>query len=86
MTELAFVERGEALQVRCTALGKLPKGKSAKSHLAYSGEKNQRSELVRRVLDIVAKGVITRLAELERVRRGELKETGVRRPESGAPE
>jgi len=81
VTELVIEERGDALQVRCTALGKLPKGKRAKSHLAFSGEKSQRSELVRRVLDIVAKGVITRLAELERVRRGDLKENGLRRVE-----
>jgi hypothetical protein len=86
VTELAIEEHADALRVRCTALGKLPKGKSAKSQLAYSGDKNQRGELVRRVLDIVAKGVITRLAELERVRRGDLRETGIRRPESGAPE
>jgi hypothetical protein len=86
VTELAIEEGKEALLVRCTALGKLPKGKSAKSHLAFSGDKSQRSELVRRVLDIVAKGVITRLAELERVRRGDLRRAGVRRPESAAPE
>jgi len=86
VTELSIEEKGEALLVRCSALGKLPKGKSAKSRRSYSGDKNQRDELVRRVLDIVAKGVITRLAELERVRRGDLKATGVRRPESDAAE
>jgi hypothetical protein len=82
VTELTFIEGEGVLLVRCTAIGKLPKGKSAKSRLSFSGEPNKRSELVKRVLDIVARGVITRLAELERVRRGELTQSGVRAPVS----
>ena len=82
VTELSFIEEEGVLRVKCTAIGKLPKGKSAKSRLSFSGEPNKRSELVKRVLDIVARGVITRLAELERVRRGELPQSGVRAPVS----
>ena len=86
VTELALVEESGVLKVRCSAIGKLPKGKSAKSKLSFSGDPNQRSELVKRVLDIVARGVITRLAELERVRRGELTQSGVRSPVSDSPD
>lgn len=73
------VENG-VLRVRCTAFGKLPNGKRAKSHLDYGGAANARDAVVKRVLEIVARGVITRLAELERVRRGELDRSGVRSP------
>jgi hypothetical protein len=82
VTELTLTEEEGVLRVRCTAVGKLPKGKTAKSRLSFSGDPHKKSELVKRVLDIVARGVITRLAELERVRRGELKQSGVRAPAS----
>jgi hypothetical protein len=82
VTELSITPKDDVLLVSCTAVGKLPKGKSAKSHLAYSGEPSKRNDLVRRVLDIVARGVITRLAELERVRRGDLHQSWVRAPRS----
>ena len=80
VTKLELAEKDSVLHVTCTAIGKLPKGKSAKSHLAFSGEPRKKNQLVRRVLEIVARGVITRLAELERVRRGDLKQSGVRAP------
>jgi hypothetical protein len=73
------VENG-VLRVRCTAVGKLPNGKRARSRLSYGGAPNARQDVVKRVLEIVARGVITRLAELERVRRGELDRSGVRPP------
>ncbi len=70
-----FVERLElreeagVLHVTCTALGRLPKGKSAKSQIVFGGDPHERKKVVERVLDIVARGVVTRLAELERARR-----------------
>ena len=70
-----FVERLElreeagVLHVTCTALGRLPKGKSAKSHIVFGGDPRERKKVVEHVLDIVARGVVTRLAELERARR-----------------
>lgn len=57
------------LRVRCTALGRLPKGKSARSHIEFGGSPAERQALMRRVLEIVARGVVTRLAALERERR-----------------
>jgi len=70
LEELSITEEGGVVRVRCTALGQLPKGKVARSRLAFSGAPAERRELVRRVLEIVARGVIGRLAELERIRRG----------------
>jgi hypothetical protein len=78
VAELTFERQGDVLRVRCTAVGKLPGGKSAKSNLSFGGDPNQRNRVVERVLEIVARGVITRLAELERVRRGDLGQSRVR--------
>lgn len=80
VSELTIVEDGDVVRVRCTALGKLPRGQAAKSHLAFSGEARKRRQVVEHVLDIVARGVVTRLAELERIRRGDLGRSGVRAP------
>ncbi len=62
------VERG-VLKVRCTALGRLPKGKTARSKLEYGGDPQAAHEVIDHVLTIVARGVLTRLADLERERR-----------------
>jgi hypothetical protein len=67
--ELDLREEAGVLHVTCTALGRLPKGRSAKSHIAFGGDPHDRRKVVERVLEIVARGVVTRLAELERARR-----------------
>ncbi len=67
--QLDLREEGGVLHVSCTALGRLPKGKSAKSHIVFGGDARERKKVVEHVLDIVARGVVTRLAELERARR-----------------
>jgi hypothetical protein len=67
--ELAVTEEGSVIRIRCEATGWLPKGKTAKSKLSFGGAPKERADLVRRVLAIVARGVVTRLAELERQRR-----------------
>ncbi len=67
--QLDLREENGVLHVTCTALGRLPKGKSAKSHIAFGGDPRKRKQVVERVLDIVARGVVTRLAELEKARR-----------------
>jgi hypothetical protein len=69
--ELEASERGGVLSVRCTALGRLPGGKSARSHIAFGGNPRQRERVLKNVLEIVARGVVTRLAALERERRAE---------------
>lgn len=67
---LEVERRDGVVTVTCTARGQLPKGKKATSELRFSGAPHEGSKLIRRVLDIVARGVLTRLAEMERVRRG----------------
>jgi hypothetical protein len=67
--ELRITEEAGVLRVRCTALGRLPRGKSARSHLDFGGDPKNRRAVVERVLEMVARGVVTRLAALERERR-----------------
>jgi hypothetical protein len=72
VTKLDFRVEGDVLQVTCHAKGQLPKGKTAKSTLTFGGPLDERNAVVKRVLEIVARGVVTRLAEMERIRRGDL--------------
>jgi hypothetical protein len=77
---LVVVEQDGILRVSCTAVGRLPKGKTAKGSLSFGADPRRRNREVVKVLQIVARGVLTRLAELERVRRGDLDHSRVRRP------
>lgn len=77
---LDLAERDGVVEVTCSALGRLPKGKAARSRLTYSGAAAQRGRVLRTVLDVVARGVLTRLAEMERVRRGDLQPSHARTP------
>lgn len=70
VTELKYTLIDGALRAHCAAVGRLPGGQTAKSELSFSGHPSERTALTKRVLEIVARGVITRLAELERRRRG----------------
>ncbi|MDX2053951.1 MAG: hypothetical protein SFV15_16230 [Polyangiaceae bacterium] len=66
------IEKSDGLvRVSCRATGQLPKGKRAKSAISFGGDPKTRDALVHKVLGIVAQGVIARLAELERARRGQ---------------
>lgn len=60
---------GDVLRVYCSATGELPGRKTATSRLEFSGDPSQRQKLALQVLDIVARGVITRLAQIEHARR-----------------
>ena len=68
--ELTFHLDKGALTVSCTALGMLPGGRAAQSALTYSGSASARKQVTEKVLEIVARGLITRLSEVERRRRG----------------
>lgn len=70
VTELQFSVEGRVLRIHCEAMGRLPRGQQARSELSFGGAATERTELIEQVLEIVARGVITRLAELERRRRG----------------
>lgn len=69
VTQLQVSREGDVLQVECTMLGKLPNDKSARSRLSFGGSAKARRAVLSQVLEIVARGVVTRLAELERERR-----------------
>ena len=67
--QLTLRPKANALEVSCSARGELPGGRRARSRLVYGGDPKQPRKLVERVLEIVARGVVGRLAELERTRR-----------------
>ena len=58
------------LKVRCTALGELPHRRTARTELVFGGDRANEQRLVKQVLEIVARGVVSRLSALERARRG----------------
>jgi hypothetical protein len=66
---LRIESRGDVLRVFCEATGELPRRKNATSRLEFSGHPSKRRQLVKRVLEIVARGVVTRLAQMEHSRR-----------------
>lgn len=78
--ELSTEVTDGVLHVRCTAYGELPHGKTAKSHLEFGGAPSKRNKMIEHMLEIVSRGVITRLAEMERVRRGDLRRRRIRAP------
>jgi hypothetical protein len=66
---LSVEQRGEVLHIRCSARGELPRRRAARSQLSYGGNVKNRKKLLLRVLEIVARGVVSRLADMERARR-----------------
>src|SRR5690606_13919234 len=61
VTELSFSLSDGVLGVRCSAVGRLPGGQTAKSDITFGGAPGERTRLVKKVLEIVARGVVTRL-------------------------
>lgn len=78
---LKVANQKDVLKVECDAEGILPGGRTAKSRLSFGGDPRNHSKVIRHVLTIVARGVIARLAEMERVRRGHLPDQDVRTPD-----
>lgn len=69
LEELNVTIENGVYTVHCTALGRLPKGKSARSKLVLGGDPQNPRKIIDEVLAIVARGVLARLADLERERR-----------------
>ncbi|NRA33557.1 MAG: hypothetical protein HRU17_09475 [Polyangiaceae bacterium] len=80
VSELTVRQEGRTLHVHCRASGKLPKARAVSSQLSFGGDARNRGKVVRHVLDIVARGLIARLAEMERVRRDRLRQVRARTP------
>jgi len=72
--ELSVREGNNVIHVRCTALGSLPKGRTTKTFIDYGGDPAKRQWVIEHVLEIVAEGVVTRLAAIERGRRAQVAE------------
>lgn len=70
VVELELRRKGDVLEVRCSAVGRLPNQRTARSRLTFGGDPAREREVVQQVLEIVSRGVLTRLASLERRRRG----------------
>lgn len=68
LTELTIEESGDLIRVTCTLVGRLKGGGSARSHISFGGKPKRRKELQRQVLAMVSDGVMSRLAEMARVR------------------
>ncbi len=66
VTELEVVEQGDVVKVRCTMVGRLEGGQRARSRLEYSGRVKERTALEKKVLGMVADGLMTRLAQMAR--------------------
>ncbi len=64
--ELSHVRDGDVVRVTCTAVGKIRGLGAAKSRFSYSGRPEERGKLERRVLELVARGIVTRLADIAR--------------------
>jgi hypothetical protein len=71
LEDLSVREGEHVIHVRCTALGSLPKGRTTRTFIDFGGNPNERDKVLRHVLEIVARGVVTRLAAIERERRAQ---------------
>lgn len=70
LTSLSYRLEGSVLSVEGSLTGRLPNGRHAESTIRFGGRPADEPKLTRQVLDILAQGVMTRLADLERRRRG----------------
>jgi hypothetical protein len=66
--ELVTEQQGDVLRVRCTLVGRVEGGPSARSKIAFGGKVAERRELEKQVLTMVANGVVSRLAQIVRSR------------------
>jgi hypothetical protein len=68
ITEYIVEKKGDVLRIRCTVVGRLEGGASAKSRISYGGDPNDPKGLEKQVLAMVAQGVTSRLAAIARAR------------------
>ena len=68
--ELIAVVDGDVVRVTCAGIGRIPGVGAAKSKFSFGGRPSERGKLERHVLELVARGIVTRLAEMARQRRG----------------
>lgn len=64
--ELSAVRDGDVVRVSCTGVGRLASGQAAKSRFSFGGLPQDREKLEHKILELVARGIVTRLAEMTR--------------------
>lgn len=64
--ELTARVDGEIVRVTCAAQGKIRELGVAKSRFSYGGRVEQQAQLEKHILELVARGIIVRLAEMAR--------------------
>lgn len=74
ISEYVVEQKGDVLRIRCTVIGRLEGGPSAKSRIAFGGDPKDPKTLEKQVLTMVAQGVTSRLAALAKARAAERKE------------
>jgi hypothetical protein len=74
IAEYVVEQKGDVLRIRCTVIGRLEGGPSAKSRIAFGGDPKDPKALEKQVLTMVAHGVTSRLAALAKARASEKKE------------
>jgi hypothetical protein len=73
IAEYVVEQKGDVLRIRCTVIGRLENGPSAKSRIAFGGDPKDPKALEKQVLTMVAHGVTSRLAALAKARASEKK-------------
>ncbi len=86
VTELAWEDKGDVVRLSCTVVGRIEGGPSAKSRISFGGAPAQRAALEKQVLEMVANGVVTRLAEIAKSREARAHAEAERRKAADAEE
>jgi hypothetical protein len=66
ITELAWEQRDDVLRLDVAVVGRIVGAKGVRSRIRVGGRLAERSKLEREALQIVATGLVTRLADLAR--------------------
>lgn len=66
VVEFTSTRQGDVLRVSCTIMGHVVGGPSAKSRISFGGSPDDRAALEKQVLEMVANGLVARLAQIAR--------------------
>ncbi|MEJ7735589.1 MAG: hypothetical protein WKG00_41180 [Polyangiaceae bacterium] len=86
VSELVWEDKGDVVRLSCTVVGRIEGGPSAKSRISFGGAPAQRAALEKQVLEMVANGVVTRLAEIANSREARAHAEAERRKAADAEE
>ncbi len=68
LTDFTSETKGDVHRVTCSIVGRIPGGPSARSRISFGGSPADKAKLEKQVLTMVARAVVTRLAEIVRAR------------------